>query len=80
MTFRNSLLAMAVFGATTAAAEPPQSTRQAYLDLAKAAYRQSVETCPAAVEKWITTYEPDAFWGYTPPGDPVWLAGLAGSL
>ncbi len=82
MAVRQSVLAIVVWGAAVAAAaqSPPGTARQAYLELARAAYERNAETCPAAIEKWIASDKPHPLFGYAPPGDPVWLAGLATSL
>jgi len=32
------------------------------------------------VERWLKEWQPQSYWGYSPPAGPVWLAGLAGSL
>lgn len=68
--------ALLVFPALRAAGAP----REAYLELALAAYQAEVEACPAVVREWCKTYKPTPKTGYTPPDAPVWLARLAASL
>ena len=81
MSLRSSFCVIVVSGAALLApAAPPAAPRQAYLDLAQSAYRQSVQTCRADVERWLKEWKPQSEWGYAPPASPVWLAGLAGAL
>lgn len=81
MFLRNGILAVAILGlCTTATGQQPRHTRQAYLELAKAAYPKSRDACRAEVERWVKECKPHPLWGYVPPSGPVWLAGLAASL
>ena len=64
---------------TLASARAP-SDRQEYLELAQAAFQRGLETVPAQVEEWCRDYQPSEIWGYGPPGGPVWLARLGGTL
>lgn len=58
----------------------PRPSRQAYLDLAKAAYQDGLESCPAAAQKWQETYKPNVDDGYAPPDGAIWFARLAAGL
>ena len=65
---------------TIPASAGSRHSRQEYLDLAKTAYQVGLESCPAAIQKWLETYKPDVEAGYTPPDDAVWFARLAAGL
>jgi len=81
MVLRCGLMWLIVLeGVLTCAAAAPESRRESYLALAKESYRHCAETYPERVERWIREYDPQPVWGYTPPAEPVWLAGLAASL
>jgi hypothetical protein len=54
--------------------------RDQYLSMAKQAFEEGLTTIPAQVERWKETWEPQAEWGYQPPGGPPYFARLAGSL
>ncbi|UCD25539.1 MAG: hypothetical protein JSW51_06390 [Gemmatimonadota bacterium] len=54
--------------------------RDLYLDLARQAFEEGLESIPAQVERWKETWEPQPEWGYQPPGGPPYFARLAGSL
>ncbi|MGD8698882.1 MAG: hypothetical protein PVJ43_06310, partial [Gemmatimonadales bacterium] len=54
--------------------------REVYLSLAERAFEAGLTSVPAQVERWKATWEPEAEWGYAPPGGPVYFARLAGSL
>ena len=54
--------------------------REDYLTYAEAAYQRGLETVPLEVRQWRIGYEPSPFWGYGPPGEPVWFARLAAGL
>ena len=73
-------LALLITTVIAEAGEPLPTTRETYLALAKAAYEQSAAPCREQVAKWMREYEPNDTYGYTPPGTPPWLAGLAGAL
>ena len=81
MFLRNGFCVIFVSAAALLAwGEPPATPRQAYLALAESAYQQSLTSCRAEVERWLKDWKPTTEWGYAPPGGPVYLAGLAGSL
>jgi hypothetical protein len=81
MYFKTILCTIVVSAmALLARAEAPATPRQAYLALAESAYQQSLPACRAEVERWLKDWKPTTEWGYAPPGSPVWVAGLAGSL
>ena len=63
-----------------ARAETPTVPRQTYLDLAVAAFEPGQQATRAAVERWRKEWQPKPEWGYAPPSNPVWQAGLAGAL
>ena len=58
----------------------PSLSRQQYLDLAQQSYAAGLESCPAAVQKWLQTYKPDVEAGYAPPDAVIWFARLAAGL
>ncbi len=80
LRFSPLLLLLACSATRFAAAGETTTGRDDYLALAKEAYAGGLESVPASVERWRATYEPMHLWGYGPPGDPIWLSRLAGSL